>query len=146
MSRLIESWKKSGWEYYFYDDDTAGEFLSTHFPQEVREAYESITPGMWYWIELVLFLTLRLLCLTISFILIVSGAFKADLFRYCVLLIRGGVYADMDVLLETNLNDAIPNDIGFMTPIDEVSVLISGLTYLFIVKCLDLTHCHFCAP
>ena len=38
MSRLIESWKKSGWEYYFYDDDTAGEFLSTHFPPEVREA------------------------------------------------------------------------------------------------------------
>ena len=45
MSRLIESWKKSGWEYYFYDDDTAGEFLSTHFPPEVREAYESIIPG-----------------------------------------------------------------------------------------------------
>ena len=50
-----------------------------------------------------------------------AGAFKADLFRYCVLLIRGGVYADMDVLLETNLDDAIANDIGFMTPIDEVS-------------------------
>ena len=48
------------------------------------------------------------------------GAFKADLFRYCVLLIRGGVYADMDVLLQTNLDDAIANDIGFMTPIDEV--------------------------
>lgn len=27
----------------------------------------------------------------------------------------------MDVLLETNLNDAVSNDIGFMTPIDEVS-------------------------
>lgn len=91
MSRLIESWKKSGWEYYFYDDDTAGDFLGTHFPPEVREAYESITPG----------------------------AFKADLFRYCVLLIRGGVYADMDVLLETNLDDAVSGDVGFMTPIDE---------------------------
>lgn len=45
MSRLIESWKKSGWEYYFYDDETAGDFLETHFPPEVREAYESITPG-----------------------------------------------------------------------------------------------------
>ncbi|KAL7530148.1 hypothetical protein ACHAXR_003331, partial [Thalassiosira sp. AJA248-18] len=70
-----------------------GEFLGMHFPPEVREAYESITPG----------------------------AFKADLFRYCVLLIRGGVYADMDVLLETNL-DAISNDIGFMTPIDEPGI------------------------
>ncbi|KAL7543930.1 hypothetical protein ACHAWF_007486 [Thalassiosira exigua] len=91
MSRLIESWKRSGWEYYFYDDESAGEFLGTHFPPEVKEAYDSITPG----------------------------AFKADLFRYCVLLIRGGVYADMDVLLETNLDDAIADDVGFMAPIDE---------------------------
>ena len=53
--------------------------------------------------------------------LLFAGAFKADLFRYCVLLIRGGVYADMDVLLQTNLDDAIANDIGFMTPIDQVS-------------------------
>eukprot|EP00957_Ditylum_brightwellii_P171342 13043584-Ditylum_brightwellii.AAC.1 len=44
MSRLIESWKKSGWEYNFYDDDSAVEFISTHFPPEIREAYESITP------------------------------------------------------------------------------------------------------
>ena len=45
FSRLIESWKKSGWEYYFYDDESAREFLSTHFPPEVGEAYDSITPG-----------------------------------------------------------------------------------------------------
>lgn len=50
---------------------------------------------------------------------LLSGAFKADLFRYCVLLIRGGVYADVDVLIETNLDDAIANDVGFMTPMDE---------------------------
>jgi hypothetical protein len=35
-----------------------------------------------------------------------------------VLLIRGGVYADVDVLLESNLDEAIANDVGFMTPID----------------------------
>ena len=74
-----------------------------------------------------------------------SGAFKADLFRYCVLLIRGGVYADMDVLLETNLDDAIASDIGFMTPIDEASlihmlllqmqrsVFLSQLTFIIVV-------------
>jgi len=103
MSRLIESWKKSGWEYYFYDDDTAGEFLGMHFPSEVREAYESITPG----------------------------AFKADLFRYCVLLIRGGVYADMDVLLQTNLDDAIAKDVGFMTPIDEPGIQVGHRSCLW---------------
>lgn len=90
MSRLIESWKKSGWEYNFYDDTAAGEFLSLHFPPEVREAYDAITPG----------------------------AFKADLFRYCVLLIKGGIYSDMDVMLESNLDAAIPPDVGFMVPVD----------------------------
>ena len=91
MSRLIESWKRSGFEYRFYSDEAASEYLSLHFPPEVREAYDCILPG----------------------------AFKADLFRYCALLVEGGVYADMDVLLETNLDAAIPGDIGFMTPVDE---------------------------
>jgi mannosyltransferase OCH1-like enzyme len=91
MSRLIESWKRSGWEYNFYDDDSAGEFLSLHFPPEVRDAYDAVIPG----------------------------AFKADLFRYCVLLIKGGVYSDMDVMLESNLDAAVPPDIGFMVPVDE---------------------------
>ena len=90
MSRLIESWKKSGWEYYFYDDDAIVDFLGNHFPPEVLEAWLSLIPG----------------------------AFKADLFRYCVLLIRGGVYADMDVFLQANLDEAITYDIGFLTPID----------------------------
>ncbi|KAL7547150.1 hypothetical protein ACHAWF_010465 [Thalassiosira exigua] len=90
MARLIESWKLSGWEYHFWDDASAAEFLSLHFPPEVREAYDSILPG----------------------------AFKADLFRYCVLLIKGGVYADMDVMLESNLDAAVPPDVGFMVPVD----------------------------
>lgn len=91
MSRLIESFKQIGWEYQFYNDEHAAQFLRNHFPPQVLEAYESIIPG----------------------------AFKADLFRYCVLLIQGGVYADMDVLLESNLDDLLTNDIGFMVPIDE---------------------------
>ena len=97
MSRLIESWKNSGWEYVFYDDTASENFLSTHFPPEIREAYDALIPG----------------------------AFKADLFRYCVLLIHGGVYADMDVLLESNLDNSIPPDVGFLTPIDEPGIKVS---------------------
>mmetsp|Transcript_77505 Transcript_77505/g.116500 ORF Transcript_77505/g.116500 Transcript_77505/m.116500 type:complete len:750 (-) Transcript_77505:356-2605(-) len=91
MSRLIESFKQSGWEYKFYTDDEAGNFLSTHFPPEIRQAYDALRPG----------------------------AFKADLFRYCVLLIHGGVYADMDIMLEANLDLAVGPDVGFMVPQDE---------------------------
>lgn len=92
MSRLIESFKQSGWSYVFYTDEEAQNFLSTHFPPEVRQAYDALRPG----------------------------AFKADLFRYCALLIHGGVYADMDIMLETNLDLAVGPDIGFMVPQDEV--------------------------
>jgi hypothetical protein len=91
MSRLIESFKQSGWEYKFYTDDMSLNFLSTHFPPEVRQAYEALRPG----------------------------AFKADLFRYCVLLIYGGVYADMDIMLEANLDLAVGPNVGFMVPQDE---------------------------
>ena len=91
MSRLVESFKQSGWEYKFYTDESAADFLSMHFPPEVREAYDALIPG----------------------------AFKADLFRYCVLLIHGGVYADVDIHLESTLDFSIPPDIGFMVPIDE---------------------------
>lgn len=93
MSRLVESFRLSGWEYKFYADEDAASFLSTHFPAEVREAYDALIPG----------------------------AFKADLFRYCVLLIHGGVYADVDIMLESALDLSVAPDIGFMVPIDEVS-------------------------
>lgn len=91
MSRMVQSFVRSGWEYHFYTDAQAGDFLTTHFPKEVREAYDTLRPG----------------------------AFKADLFRYCVLLIHGGVYADVDIQLESALDLAIGRDIGFMVPIDE---------------------------
>eukprot|EP00546_Thalassionema_frauenfeldii_P001299 CAMPEP_0178935728 /NCGR_PEP_ID=MMETSP0786-20121207/24721_1 /TAXON_ID=186022 /ORGANISM="Thalassionema frauenfeldii, Strain CCMP 1798" /LENGTH=272 /DNA_ID=CAMNT_0020613937 /DNA_START=336 /DNA_END=1154 /DNA_ORIENTATION=- len=93
MSRLMESWKTvSGWEHTFYDDDTAARFLQNHFPPAVYEAYDAILPG----------------------------AFKADLFRYCVLFIKGGIYADMDVLLEaSNLDQVLEADVGFLVPQDE---------------------------
>jgi hypothetical protein len=53
MSRLMSSWKHSGWKHHFYDDATAAKFLEENFPPQVLEAYNAIQPG----------------------------AFKADLFR-----------------------------------------------------------------
>jgi hypothetical protein len=104
MSRLVESFRLSGWEYKFYADEDAASFLSTHFPAEVREAYDALIPG----------------------------AFKADLFRYCVLLIHGGVYADVDIMLESALDLSVAPDVGFMVPIDEVS----GNALFMFVECV----------
>ena len=38
-------------------------------------------------------------------------------FRYCVLFIHGGVYADYDVLCETDLDSAINPEVGFIVPV-----------------------------
>jgi Glycosyltransferase sugar-binding region containing DXD motif len=92
MSRMVESFRQSGWEYRFYNDDQAAAFLSHHFPPAVLQAYQVLQPG----------------------------AFKADLFRYCVLLIYGGVYADVDIQLESALDISIPPDAAFVVPVDEV--------------------------
>ena len=91
MSRLVQSFQQAGWEYRFWSDEDAVEFLRVHFPPAVMQAYQAIKPG----------------------------AFKADLFRYCVLLITGGVYADVDIQLESVLDISIPPDVGFMVPVDE---------------------------
>ena len=93
------SWKQRDWEYRFYNDDDVLQFLKLHFPPQVLEAYNTLIPG----------------------------AFKADLFRYCVLFIYGGVYADYDVLCETDLDQAIDPEVGFFVPVDIDRCLWNGL-------------------
>ena len=90
-ARLPNSFRTSGWDYRFYLDEDAAAFIAENFPPEVLEAYESLIPG----------------------------AFKADLFRYCVLYVHGGVYADVDILLESNLDAIVTDDVTFMAPTDE---------------------------
>ena len=89
-SMFQNSWKQKGWEYRFYTDDDAIKFIKRHFPQEVLEAYNTLIPT----------------------------AYKADLFRYCVLFIYGGVYADFDVLCETDLDQVIDPEVAFTVPVD----------------------------
>jgi len=91
MSRFIKSWKHKGWDHWFYDDEAAEKFISKHFPPQVKEAYDALLPP----------------------------AFKADLFRYCVLFIHGGVYADIDVLSTGDLDIAIDDNVGFFVPNDQ---------------------------
>jgi Glycosyl transferase family 90/Glycosyltransferase sugar-binding region containing DXD motif len=94
FSRMVQSFQSSGWEYSFYTDAESYQFLKSHFPPEILEAYQALRPG----------------------------AFRADLFRYCVLLIHGGVYADIDVMLQSNLDIVIEPDMGFMVPLDQPGI------------------------
>jgi mannosyltransferase OCH1-like enzyme len=62
---IIESNPK--FNYYLYDDNDCSEFIKNHFDENVFNAYNSLIPG----------------------------AYKADLWRYCILYIKGGIYLDI---------------------------------------------------
>jgi hypothetical protein len=62
LARLRNSWKNTGWQYRLYTDVTARKYIEDHFPSRFVEAFDVLIPG----------------------------AYKADLFRYLVLLREGG--------------------------------------------------------
>lgn len=53
--------------YHLFDDRDCFDFIETHFDECVADAYEQLIPG----------------------------AYKADLWRYCVLYVQGGIYLDI---------------------------------------------------
>lgn len=92
LVRLQNSWKNSGWEYRFYNDVTAKQYILTNFPPRFVDAFDALIPG----------------------------AYKADLFRYLVLMKEGGVYADVDIMLDTTLDTFITPSLSFFAPRDVV--------------------------
>uniref|UniRef100_A0A6C0JW69 Glycosyltransferase n=1 Tax=viral metagenome TaxID=1070528 RepID=A0A6C0JW69_9ZZZZ len=54
-------------EYFLFDNNECVNFIKAHFSDEVVDAYNTLLPG----------------------------AYKADLWRYCVMYIHGGVYLDV---------------------------------------------------
>jgi hypothetical protein len=69
MAECVARLKKSNpdFKYELYDDADCKEFIKTEFEPDVLAAYNSLIPG----------------------------AFKADLWRYCILYKRGGFYIDI---------------------------------------------------
>jgi mannosyltransferase OCH1-like enzyme len=56
-----------GFNHYLFDDNDCREFIKKYFKNDVLEAYDNLIPG----------------------------AYKADLWRLCVLFIKGGIYMDI---------------------------------------------------
>ena len=63
--RLVQD--NNAFTFHLYDENECREFIKTHFRPDVLHAYDSLIP-----------------C-----------AYKADLWRYCVLFIKGGIYLDI---------------------------------------------------
>ena len=65
---FMASWQQQpGWQHHFFDDVACRRFVQQHLGPTVYAAYMRLTPG----------------------------AARADLWRYCVLWVRGGIYADL---------------------------------------------------
>jgi mannosyltransferase OCH1-like enzyme len=69
LQETVDSLKVANpdWEHRLYDNDMCRTFIADNFPSDVLWAFDTLVPG----------------------------TFKADLFRYCVLYIYGGVYLDI---------------------------------------------------
>ena len=69
MMLSILSIKKNNprFNYYLFDDNDCANFIRNNFPEKVLNAYNSLIPG----------------------------AYKADLWRYCILYKMGGIYMDI---------------------------------------------------
>jgi mannosyltransferase OCH1-like enzyme len=69
MQKNVDNLKKENPEftYHLYDDNDCREFIRLNFAPDILDAYDTIIPG----------------------------AYKADLWRYCVLYKNGGIYMDI---------------------------------------------------
>lgn len=79
IMEAVQSWQNcadKGQKYHFYNDSDCENFIKEYFPEQVFQAYQRCPlPVM-----------------------------KADLWRYCVIFIFGGIYADCDAVLLGSLD------------------------------------------
>lgn len=92
MYKSIQSWidKNPEYEHRYYTTEACRAFIEAHFDSDTLEAYDTLIPG----------------------------AYKADLWRYCVLYENGGVYADSAMVNLIPLSKLIQTDDEFISPID----------------------------
>lgn len=76
--------RNPGWEYFFYDERRIIEYIDKHYGKEMLSIYLSIDPKY--------------------------GAARADLFRYLLIYIEGGVYLDIKSSCSIPLDKIIKED------------------------------------
>jgi len=93
-------------DYYLYDDEACLKFIKDNYEQDVVDAFNSLKPG----------------------------AYKSDLWRYCILYKNGGVYMDIKLYSTEPLIHIIKdNPVIFVRDVSEFFLL----TYLPILKNLS---------
>jgi len=93
LSAAIDSWlnRNPEYEYKYYDEGDRRKFINIHFDARILAAYDRLIPR----------------------------AYKADLWRYCVIYIEGGVYVDIKMGALVPLNKIIDTDTDMVFVNDE---------------------------
>ena len=105
VNKLIE--ENKDFEYHFFDDNDCYEFIKNNFDLEVSEVFLNLIPG----------------------------AYKADLWRYCVLYIHGGIYMDIKyrTINKFNLNSILDSEHYIMDRLDHFEKGTIGIHQSFLV-------------
>jgi len=103
MAEAAQTWINLNpqYEYNFYDKHDRYNFIANNFEPKITKAYLSLN----------------------------SGAGQADIFRACVIYLKGGIYSDLDQECLIPLNNYIPNDADCLTGIDRNTPHQSFLAY-----------------
>ena len=103
MNLLTSSWKINNphYAYFLFNNEERKAFIKNHFDGKIYNAYCKIIPG----------------------------AFRADLWRYCILYIYGGVIVDLDSLSLNSIDDFLDDKIEFIYKLKKIYNVIS---------CIDL--------
>ena len=112
MRERVELLKKQNprFNHYLYDDNDCREFIKNNFKPDVLNAYDSLIPG----------------------------AYKADLWRLCILFINGGIYLDIKLicvngfrLIELTENNHFVKDRPINTIFNTLMVSQKGNIFLY---------------
>jgi len=92
LQAIVDTWKEKNpeYEYIFHNNADCEAFIKANFEKNVYDAYCKIIPG----------------------------AYKADLWRYCVLYKYGGVYADIDTICLGSIDSFLKDNTECMAPVD----------------------------
>ena len=88
---FMVGWQQQpGWQHHFFDDAACRRFVQQHLEPAVYDVYTRLTPG----------------------------AARADLWRYCVLWVHGGVYVDADCSCLVPREEWVGQETELLVPVD----------------------------
>jgi hypothetical protein len=92
FEELVDTWKSHNpdYDFYFHDDEECEVFLLNNFDRKVFSTYKKIIPG----------------------------AFKADLWRFCILYKFGGFYCDVDTICLNKIDNFVDSKTEFIGVVD----------------------------